>query len=211
MLKKIIVNISSGVGYITSFLLPKKLSWLISLIRDSIYSGWIKSSLKEVGDNFSVQYPMNHLGLKFISIGNNFSCFPRLRLEAFERHLNNSYAPILNIGNNVSINFDCHIACVNSVQIGNNVLIASKVFITDHSHGEAKITDLQMSPSARKVVSKGAVIIADNVWIGEGASILPNVIIGKNSIVGANAVVTKSFPENSLIGGNPAKLIKVIE
>ncbi|MEZ2334978.1 DapH/DapD/GlmU-related protein [Mucilaginibacter sp. RCC_168] len=211
MLKKAVINIASSVGYIASFLLTKKLFWFFDLVKNAIYSGWIKSSLKKVGENFSVQYPMNHVGLKFISIDNNFSCFSRLRLEAFDKHLDNSYTPIVNIGANVSINFDCHIACINNIEIGNNVLIASKVFITDHSHGEINTLALETPPSARKVVSKGPVIIEDNVWIGEGVAILSNVTIGKNSIIGANAVVTKSFPENSLIGGNPAKLIKTIE
>jgi acetyltransferase-like isoleucine patch superfamily enzyme len=211
MLKKAVINIASSIGYITSFLLTKKLFWFFDLVKNAVYSGWVKSSLKKAGKNFSVQYPMNHVGLKFISIGKDFSCFSRLRLEAFDKHLDNSYAPVVNIGNNVSINFDCHIACINNIEIGNNVLIASKVFITDHAHGEINASALETPPSARKVVSKGPVIIEDNVWIGEGVAILPNVTVGKNSIIGANAVVTKSFPENSLIGGNPAKLIKTIE
>jgi acetyltransferase-like isoleucine patch superfamily enzyme len=211
MLKKTVINICSAIGYIASFLLTKKLFWFLSLIRDSIYSAWIKSSIKKAGNNFSAQYPINYVGLKYISIGNNFSCFSRLRLEAFDKHLSNSYSPIINIGNNVSINFDCHIACVNNIMIGNNVLIASKVFITDHSHGEINAINLQIPPSERKVISKGPVIIEDNVWVGEGVAIMPDVTIGKNSIIGANAVVTKSFPKDSLIGGNPAKLIKVIE
>ena len=51
-------------------------------------------------------------------------------------------------------------------------------------------------------------IIKDNVWIGEGVAIMPNVRIGKNAIIGANAVVTKDVPENTVVGGNPAKIIK---
>ncbi|RZL62547.1 MAG: acyltransferase, partial [Pedobacter sp.] len=114
------------------------------------------------------------------------------------------------IGNDVSINFDCHIACVNKISIGNNVLMASKVFITDHFHGNASKASIALPPSKRVVESKGPVIIEDNVWVGEGVAIMPNVTIGQNSIIGANAVVTKSFPANSVIAGNPAKLIKTI-
>ena len=66
-------------------------------------------------------------------------------------------------------------------------------------------------PNKRNLISKGPVKIENNVWIGEGACILPNVTIGANSIVGANSVVTKSFPTNSIIGGVPAKLIKEIK
>lgn len=211
MVRKVVTNISTAIGRTASFLMKRKLFGIFKLIKDAVYSGWVKPFLKKGGNNFSLQYPMNHTGLEFITIGNDFICFARLRLEAFDEHLNNRYTPAVEIGDNVSINFDCHIACVNKIIIGNNVLIASKVFITDHSHGEVNAAALETAPWARKVISKGPVIIEDNVWIGEGVAILPNVTIGKNSIIGANAVVTKSFPENSLIGGNPAKLIRTIE
>lgn len=108
----------------------------------------------------------------------------------------------------MNFNTDVHIACINKVVIGNNVLLASRIFISDHSHGEVNKEAITKAPSKRNLVSKGPVIIEDNVWIGEGVSILPNVTIGKNSIIGSNAVVTKSFPENSVIAGVPAILIK---
>ncbi|MBO1922991.1 acyltransferase [Thiomicrorhabdus sp. 6S3-12] len=114
----------------------------------------------------------------------------------------------MQIGDNVSINFNCHIGCVNKILIGNNVLIASNVFITDHSHGSINEADLEKPPKDRALVSKGAVIIEDNVWIGDGVSIFANVTIGKNSIIGANSVVTKSIPENCVAVGTPAQVIK---
>ena len=90
------------------------------------------------------------------------------------------------------------------------MLLASRIYISNHSHGEITADALKLPPSQRELVSKGPVIIEDNVWIGEGVCILPNVTIEKNSIVGANAVVTKSFPANSIIAGNLAKLLRVI-
>jgi acetyltransferase-like isoleucine patch superfamily enzyme len=210
MLKKFYCNIGAVIGLLLSYIMPKKLFWAINLFTNSIYSAWLKPSFKKVGDSFLAQYPVDYVGLKFITIGHGFNCFARLRLEAFDKHLDNFYQPSIIIGDNVSINYDCHIACVNRIEIGNNVLIASKVFITDHSHGEINSVAFNIPPSERKVVSKGPIIINNNVWIGEGVCILPNVTIGENSIIGANAVVTKSFPKNSVIGGNPAKLIKTI-
>ena len=69
---------------------------------------------------------------------------------------------------------------------------------------------IKFSPSERKLYSKGSVKIEKNVWIGEGVAILPNVTIGENSIIGANSVVTKNIPKNSVVGGNPARIIRTL-
>lgn len=179
-------------------------------ILNYIYSAVIRMGFKHVGKNFFIESPAILRGGKYISIGNDFYCFGRLRMEAYDKHNGHTYQPEIVIGNGVSINFDCHIAAVNKIVFGDGVLLGSKVFITDHFHGETTPESLQIPPSKRKVTSKGPVIIEDNVWIGEGVAIMPNLTIGKNSIVGANAVVTKSFPPNSIIGGVPARLIKTI-
>jgi acetyltransferase-like isoleucine patch superfamily enzyme len=70
---------------------------------------------------------------------------------------------------------------------------------------------LHRPPINRPLISKGPVIIEDNVWIGEGVCITPNVRIGKNAIVGANAVVTKDVPPNTVVAGVPARVIKLLE
>lgn len=178
--------------------------------QNRFYSIIISKTMLNTGPKIYIEYPARIIGGKNISIGDGFSCFSRLRLEAFEEHNGIMFRPKVTIGKNVSINFDCHIGCVNRISIGDNVLIASRVFITDHFHGDTTVNSLDISPSERHVVSKGPVIIGDNVWIGEGVAIMPNTTIGKNCIIGANAVVTKSFPDNSVIGGIPASLIKKI-
>jgi len=176
----------------------------------AIYSGWVSNQLGCVEKNFSIHSPCFFSGLQYIKIGSNFSAGRRLRLEAVFRYKNVSYFPEIIIGNNVRIEEDCHIGCINRVEIGDNVLIAGKVFISDHFHGEANAGSLSIFPQERPLVSKGRVKIGNNVWIGEGVSVMPGVIIGDNSIIGAGTVVTKSFPNNSVIVGVPAKLQKEI-
>ncbi|WP_317173209.1 acyltransferase [Flavobacterium bizetiae] len=152
--------------------------------------------------------PIYLSGGKYISIGHNFKCDQRLRIDAIDEFLGDNFSPKIIIGDNVAIQKDCHIGAINKIVLGNNVLLASKVYISDHSHGEINREALVLPPALRKLYSKGPVIIEDNVWIGEGAVVLPNVTIGENSIIGANAVVTKSIPKNSVVGGNPARIIR---
>ena len=65
-----------------------------------------------------------------------------------------------------------------------------------------------MRPLERPITSKGPVVIGNNVWIGDKATILPGVTIGDGAVIAANAVVTKDVPAYSVVGGNPARVIK---
>lgn len=187
-----------------------RMSIMIKVKYNQIYSIWISNDLKKIGENFFVASPLYLSGGKNISIGNNVDFDQRLRLDAIDEFLGDRFTPQITIGNNVSIQKDCHIGAVNKIVIGNNVLFASKVYVSDHFHGEITRESLLIPPAHRKIYSKGPVIIEDNVWLGEGVVVLPGVTIGENSIIGANAVVTKSIPKNCVAGGNPARIIREI-
>lgn len=114
------------------------------------------------------------------------------------------------IGNNCEFGDNTHIVALNRVEIGDNVLIASKVFISDTSHGKyfGDFPDTPFSvPKGRRLVS-GEVKIGNNVWIGENVVILTGVTIGDGSIIGANSVVTKDISDNSIVVGNSRILKK---
>ena len=203
-LLKLLLNIGILISYFSKFFLSLK------YLFNHTYSGYIKNKIGNCGCNILTKYPLYIIGGNKISIGNNFSSFRRNRIEVFGKILDIEYDGQLSIGDNFSINDDCHIACINKITIGNNVLFASKIFVTDHFHGKIDKESFSAPPSLRPLFSRGEVVIEDNVWVGEGVVILPGVTIGENSVIGANSVVTKSFPKNSVIGGNPARLIKII-
>lgn len=151
-------------------------------------------------------------GKENIEIG-SFSAGSRIRIDAIKIFEKQTFKPKIIIANNVVVNNDFHLACTGSIYIGNNVLIGSNVFITDHDHGiySADISEASsphVRPALRKLTANGYVNIGDNVFIGEYVSILKNVTIGQGAVLGAHSLVTKSIPDYSLAVGNPAKVIK---
>lgn len=210
MLRKIFNFVVIVCAKIAALIFPPRLSKSVSVWYNRFYTLWISDVFKTPGSDNYINYPIYIDGGKYISIGNGCSFGKRLRLEAIDRYLEYQFLPEISIGSNVDISSDCHIGAVNKIIIGDNVLIASKVYISDHSHGRINSEELSLTPRNREIYSKGAVIIENNAWIGENVSILPNVIIGTNSIIGANSVVTKSIPANCIAVGIPAKVIRTI-
>lgn len=114
------------------------------------------------------------------------------------------------IGENCEMGDMTHIVAHEKVAIGNHVLIASKCFISDTSHGSYGADEPSAPdtiPNQRKLVT-APVSIGDRVWIGENVVILSGVTIGAGCIIGANSVVTRDIPENTIAVGSPAKPIK---
>jgi len=171
----------------------------------------LKKSFKKVGKKFWIGKDYVVINPSYIEIGEDFSAASRFRIEAIDSYFEQKFEPQIKIGNHVIFNTDVHIGCINKIEIGNNCLFASRIFITDHYHGNTCADSLLSIPKERKLVSKGTVVIKNNVWVGEGACIMPNVVIGENAIIASNAVVTKDVPANTVVAGIPAKIIKQIK
>ena len=170
----------------------------------------LKNSFNKLDCGAYFQQPFTIKNPQYISIGKNFFSLFNLRIEAWDEYEGIKYSPQIIIGDNVVFNSDCHIGCINRVIIGNNVMMASRIYISDHFHGNISNEDTNYPPAKRKLYTKGEVIINDNVWVGEGVCIMPGVHIGTNAIIGANSVVTKDVPDNAVVAGIPAKILKFI-
>jgi len=156
-----------------------------------------------------IRLPFDIRNKNLIKIGKNFTSGFGCRLEAHALIPDVKYS--IEIGDNVQINDYVHIAGGERLVIGNNTLIASKVFISDINHGaySGPKHDSPLQPPNDRELSTRPVFIDENVWIGEGVCIMPGTTIGKGSIIGALSVVTKDVPQNCIAVGNPAKVIKV--
>lgn len=114
------------------------------------------------------------------------------------------------IGKDVTFGDYVQIQSSNEIRIGDNVLLASRIYVGDSNHGiysGANQTSPDIPPNERPL-NRGKVIIGDNVWVGNGVTIVGNIEIGNGVIIGANSVVLHSLDENSIYAGNPAKKIK---
>lgn len=110
----------------------------------------------------------------------------------------------LSIGDNTYIGNSAHIYCTRSIVIESSVLIADKVYISDNQHG---YKDVNLPVIKQPIVQLSDVIIGSGAWIGENVCIC-GASVGRNSVVGANSVVTKDIPDYCIAVGIPAKIIK---
>jgi acetyltransferase-like isoleucine patch superfamily enzyme len=114
-----------------------------------------------------------------------------------------NYGKNTKIGKKVFINFDCTFLDLGGITIDDNVMLAPKVSLLSEGH--------PISPKDRQTLTAGKIYIKKNGWIGANATILQGVTIGENSVVAAGSVVSKDVPDNTIVGGIPAKIIKTIQ
>ncbi|MCS7462155.1 maltose O-acetyltransferase [Paenibacillus doosanensis] len=132
----------------------------------------------------------------FGSMGNHYYIEPTFRCD---------YGYNIHVGENFYANFDCVFLDVCEIRIGNNCFLAPGVHIYTATHpleAQERISGAEFGKP---------VTIGHNVWIGGRAVINPGVTIGNNAVIASGAVVTKDVPDNAVVGGSPAKVIKQID
>lgn len=108
----------------------------------------------------------------------------------------------ITVGKDVFINACCHFQDHGGVVLGDGCQIGHNVVFATLNHG--------LAPEDRQTTYPAPIVLGKNVWVGSNSTILQGVTIGDNAVVGAGAVVTKDVPENTIVGGVPARLIRHI-
>lgn len=160
---------------------------------------------------FDLDYTAKVEGLRNIELYGSVSAGRYFWLATYERYGEQRMQPKIIFKGKFSASDFCHIGATNYIEFGDNVLLGSKVYITDHQHGSysgAEQSSPLEPPGERKLTTDKSVVIGDNVWIGDNVVILPGVTIGSGCVIGANAVVTDNVASNSVVVGIPAKVIR---
>ena len=122
-------------------------------------------------------------------------------------HQRTEAGPMIAIGDGTNIGRRCTISAANSISMGNHVLIAPNVFITDHNH---EYRDINIPIMHQGITTPdGQVSIGDGTWIGINAVIMGNVTVGKQCVIGSNAVLNRAIPDYCIAVGNPARVVKM--
>lgn len=111
----------------------------------------------------------------------------------------------VSIGAKTVMGQECTISAYQQVSIGRECIIADRVMLIDFDHGVVEVE----RPIRLQGIYKRDVRVGHNVWMGYGACVLRGATVGENSIVGTNAVVTKEVPANAVVGGAPARVLRM--
>lgn len=186
---------------------------------------WLKWQMKSVQGMVLIGKGVTIRQAGYLSVGRNFvaqdhceiNCLSAKGIVFGDKVTVGSYAIIrptnlyggepglgLKVGDNSSIGPYAYIGCSGYIEIGNNVMMSPRVSIYSENHVFEDVTQ----PMIKQGVRRSFVKIEDDCWIASNAVILAGVTIGKGSVVAAGSIVTKDVPPYSVVGGNPAKIIK---
>jgi lipopolysaccharide O-acetyltransferase len=207
MIRKLIKHFKRSIGV--------RLGLLIRNVEDEIDRQSLPG-FANIPKNLHFQSPRRVANPNCIWIGDDVSLGPGCLLSATRRYPGQfmqgarevetqEFNPVIRIGQRVSATGYLTIGAVSSVEIGDDVLLASHIFISDNQHGHSRI-DLAFKYQQLEKISP--VKIGAGCWIGEHVVIMPGVSIGEMSIIGANSVVTKSVPPRSIVVGSPGRVIR---
>lgn len=182
---------------------------LIPWVLTKFHTLWVRAThpFVSLGKGVSIHYTCDLCNTGLMQIGDLLTVHKDVWLHA---HLSpeNKGEPVLVIGDHCFIARRCHIAAKNRIHIESGVMLAASVLIQDHGHA---YNDVTVPIRDQGVAEGGKIRIGEGCWIGQGAAIICDsgeLTLGRNCVVAANAVVTRSAPPYSVLSGNPARIVK---
>ncbi len=159
-----------------------------------------------MGRGSSMRRPYTLLFPEFFSVGKDTNIHANAYITPLKEYAGVKYRPEIRIGNGVYIGRYAYFVAIDSIVIEDGCVLSEYVYITDNAHG----LHPDRGPIMKQPLeSKGPVHIGRNCFLGFRVSVMPGVTLGEHCVVGANSVVTRSFPAYSMIAGVPAKAIKI--
>lgn len=183
--------------------------WVIPRALTKLYTLWVRATrpFASLGKGVSFHYTCDLHSTGLMQIGDLLTVHKDVWLHA---HLSpdNKGGPALVIGDYCFIGRRCHISAKNLIHIERGVMLAASVLIQDHGHA---YNDVTVPIRDQGVGEGGKIRIGEGCWVGQGAVIICDsgeLTLGRNCVVAANAVVTRSAPPYSVLSGNPARIVK---
>jgi len=188
-------------------LVAKLVDSCLGLVRNLMIARKFRVDRINIGSGASLR------GLSSIEMGEDLSTGKGFWLEAVNSYNGQSFSPRIVIGKHVRIANWTHIAATHSVQIGDNVLMGSKVVVIDHNHGQysGMFSSPHTAPDLRPLDQDGKIFIGSNVWLCDGVVVLPGSSIGEGCVIGANSVVNGPIPPFTIAAGAPARVLKAFD
>lgn len=169
-----------------------------------IFRMLVSKKFIRIGRNFKLYAPPNFFG-NGIMVGDN--CW----FETVNNYNQATYQPNFKVGNGVAFSDGVHISCAHYIEIQNQVLFGSNIYVGDHSHGYGPNPE-NIGPAKQPLINFGEIIIGDRCWIGDGSVILANCKIAPDSVIAANSVLKNIYTEKpAIIAGNPAIIVKFLD
>lgn len=183
--------------------------WLVPRLLTKLNSVWVSTTypFASLGKNVSFHYMCNLRNTGLMEIGESVTICKDVWLHA---HLSaeNKGEPVVTIGDRCHIARHCQISAKNRIHIESDVMVSACVLIQDHGRAHSDVT---LPVGDQGFTEGGRIRIGEGCWIGHGAAILcekGELTLGRNCVVAANAVVTRSALPFSVLAGNPARIVK---
>jgi len=185
---------------------------LVARALASLYTAWVRITypFASIGRGVSIHYTWDfrrHLARR-VKIGDGVLIRKDVHFGVSHPEALEDGEPVIILGDNCAIHRRAQISARNRIHLEQGVIVSASVLIMDHNHAFDDIS----RPIREQGITKGGTIhIEQGCWIGHGAAIIcktGELVLGRNCVVGANAVVTRSFPPYSIIVGNPARVVR---